>query len=353
MNAGAIRMKNDGKRFEKLVHEYYLSIKNMLGSVGNITLNSIVEGPDGHRQCDITIEHDSLGTKYRTLIECKDHSKPIKVEVVDAFTSKLGDLKFNKGIIVSRSGFQAGAISKATRFGIDLYSFNEVSKVASGINKNMPVLHLVMDITHLDIVFDVYPDFVLPLYGLSPGFATEVDMDGFLCTYFRPDYRLLKGKGYKRIKPLMPLSMQSMTMPVEGCYLIQDHALSNIDAYASYDTVAYLGRLDDVSQYFVKKNEVDGSEELHIPPDQIARLHGELPFFADTGDVPRYLFEGGIVTYSLVLEQVLKRKGLFPLDKIRETFELNFGGLNKPSGQWVAHFKEPDLSVSEQIENET
>jgi len=48
-------------------------------------------------------------------IEAKYWKQRVTVEKVDAFTTKLRDCGFDKGIIISAKGFQAGAIESAKR----------------------------------------------------------------------------------------------------------------------------------------------------------------------------------------------------------------------------------------------
>lgn len=324
------------------MHDYYNEIARHYGDDANIKLDEKVEGPDGQRQCDIIIEHSYLGTKYRTLIECKDYSSSVAILHVDALSSKLDDLNCNKGVIVARTGFQRGAIDKAARKGIDLYSFSEATKAVSDLNMRLPVLHLVIKIKELSLVFDATPEIVPPLIQLTSEVSSEMSTHAFVIKHLMPDHRFLSGIGFKRVRPERELSLRSITDHF-GFHLIQDHVLSNMSAYVKHETTAYLGALRDVKNFFVRKNVVSGKEDVWIPSGYISKLREDLPFFSDTGSVPEYLFKGGFKTYSFDLDEPIPRKGLFDLELVRDAFESRYGGLPPPSGKWLAVYTQEDI----------
>jgi hypothetical protein len=51
-------------------------------------------------------------------IECKDHSKPVDLPIVEQFANKLKDENAKGGIIISNSGFTQAALNTAKRYGI-------------------------------------------------------------------------------------------------------------------------------------------------------------------------------------------------------------------------------------------
>jgi hypothetical protein len=334
---------NTGKDFERFVHGYYCQISSNLGSEAKITLDEKVVGPDGERQCDIVIEHEHLGLNYRTLIECKDYSLRIPILHVDALASKLADLKFSKGVIVSRNGFQSGASEKAKRIGIDLLSFVEANATAHNLNMDTPFLHLAMTVSELSLVFDADPDFVPPLIRLTPEPSQERNIISFLATYLRPDPRLLDGKGYKRIIPNEELTLRTVTKPEAGNFLMLDHRLLNIEAYVTFKTRAYLGRLGEVSSLYIRRNLIANEDAAYIPPEAISKLDQDLAFFGDSGDVPRYLFEGGFVSFGIEVEKNMEQRGLFVLERSKEPFEFRYSGLTPPKGKWLSVFASSDI----------
>lgn len=75
---------------------------------------------DGEFQIDIKITFDFLGADYITLVECKRHKTPIKREVVQILKDKIERIGAHKGILVSTSDFQKGALDYSKIHGIAL-----------------------------------------------------------------------------------------------------------------------------------------------------------------------------------------------------------------------------------------
>ena len=60
------------------------------------------------------------------IIECKDYpDRRVGVDEVEEFSSKLGQVAAHKGTIVTRKGFQSGAISLATSYKIGLMTLSK------------------------------------------------------------------------------------------------------------------------------------------------------------------------------------------------------------------------------------
>jgi hypothetical protein len=68
-----------------------------------------MEGPDGKRDCDVSVRGMRQGVPYFALVECKDwkKEKPVGIGVVDALDSKRRDLNADLAVIYSNSGFTA------------------------------------------------------------------------------------------------------------------------------------------------------------------------------------------------------------------------------------------------------
>ena len=80
-----------------------------------------VKGASGEYEIDILVELQLYeGIRIRILIECKRYRNPIKREIVMALESKLRDIGAHKGIVVSTSDFQSGAVKFAKTHGIAL-----------------------------------------------------------------------------------------------------------------------------------------------------------------------------------------------------------------------------------------
>ena len=87
--------------------------------------NKIVEVSDGNYQIDGYIEFDLMGVTYKTLVECKHYKSSIEREKVQILYDKLRACGAQKGILISSSSFQSGAITYATQHGIALVQLTE------------------------------------------------------------------------------------------------------------------------------------------------------------------------------------------------------------------------------------
>lgn len=110
-------MANDGKSLERLV----ALIEAALGADG-VNVETRKRLPD--RITGKCREHDVLVTITRAhhvvqiALECRDHSRPVTVGMVEAFHQKCQDTGIQKGAIVSTSGFWKTAREKAAHYGI-------------------------------------------------------------------------------------------------------------------------------------------------------------------------------------------------------------------------------------------
>ncbi|MCK5136640.1 MAG: restriction endonuclease [Bacteroidales bacterium] len=105
--------------FEKAVMKLFMSLPDELVSK-SIEHNVKIPGIDGIYQIDIKLTFEVFGANFLVLIECKRYSSPVKREAVQILHSKLSSLGAQKGVLVSTSGFQRGAIQYAKEHGIAL-----------------------------------------------------------------------------------------------------------------------------------------------------------------------------------------------------------------------------------------
>ena len=61
-----------------------------------------------------------------TLIECKFQGQPVEQEIVDSLVGVLDNSDANKGVIVSKNGFQSGAKERAEGSGIELWTLRQI-----------------------------------------------------------------------------------------------------------------------------------------------------------------------------------------------------------------------------------
>ena len=110
--------------FEK----YSLYILNQqIRGLDNVTFehNAVIKKSDGTYQIDGVIRFTVMGLQYTTLVECKHYRSPISREKVQVLYDKIRAIGAHKGIIVSTSNFQSGAIKYATEHGIALIQITE------------------------------------------------------------------------------------------------------------------------------------------------------------------------------------------------------------------------------------
>lgn len=121
-------MSKPGKEFEKLTQRIYQAILDQEG-LGTITVEHDVTltGASGAtHQVDVYWEFQHAGVTYETLVSCKDWTDAVPKKEVSDLAGVLEDLRRPAvGIVVSRSGFQEGAVKYAAGSGIKLCTVSE------------------------------------------------------------------------------------------------------------------------------------------------------------------------------------------------------------------------------------
>lgn len=119
--------KNTGKPYEKLTQKIFSQIVNQ-NSVQNIDVQHDITlpGRTTSHQIDVYWKFEVGGLQYETVIQAKDWKNKVKKEQMLAFKAILDDLPSGtKGVFVSKSGFQSGAVEVAQAHGITLYELRE------------------------------------------------------------------------------------------------------------------------------------------------------------------------------------------------------------------------------------
>lgn len=114
-----------------------------------ITHNKIIHAHDGRYQIDIYAEFTAMGVQFKVLCECKRYTNRVNRDKVAILHRKLESIGAHKGILISTSDFQSGAIEYAKTYGIALikaedYRFEYLSH-SSGEpepNENDPFYYL-------------------------------------------------------------------------------------------------------------------------------------------------------------------------------------------------------------------
>ena len=110
---------------------YALSIlrKQFVGkeNVENYTMehNVHIDTYDGTYQIDGLIKFYLLGAAFKVLVECKKYKNSVKREQVQALKGKIDSIGAQKGIFISTSSFQSGALEYARKHGIALITITD------------------------------------------------------------------------------------------------------------------------------------------------------------------------------------------------------------------------------------
>jgi hypothetical protein len=87
----------------------------------NIIHNKKIKKNDEDYQIDVFVEFMALKAKFKIFVECKRQKRPVERDEVILLNEKVQNLAAHKGILISTSGFQSGAIKRAEENGIALW----------------------------------------------------------------------------------------------------------------------------------------------------------------------------------------------------------------------------------------
>lgn len=116
-------MKNTGVEYEKLTQRIFSLIVNQ-NRVETIDVQQhvILQGKKNRHEIDVYWKFTDGVSEFETIIQAKDWNSKVKMEQIYALSGIINDLPGTvKGIFVSKSGYQEGAITAAEGCGIDLY----------------------------------------------------------------------------------------------------------------------------------------------------------------------------------------------------------------------------------------
>ena len=125
--------------------------------------NKLYKANDGIYQLDGYIEYMLLGVKIKIIVECKRYSSPVKRDTVVLLHSKLNSIGANKGILMSSSGFQSGAVEYAKEHGVALLQV--VDKFVLTIQNSVSHKNIL-----LDAIYSTMPKHVIMMYDLNCDF---------------------------------------------------------------------------------------------------------------------------------------------------------------------------------------
>ncbi len=89
--------------------------------------NERIRTDDGSYQIDGVVRFETMGVKFTVLIECKHYKNPVSREKIQVLYDKIRAVGAHKGIFISTSNFQSGALEYAAKHGIALIQITEAS----------------------------------------------------------------------------------------------------------------------------------------------------------------------------------------------------------------------------------
>lgn len=106
----------------------------------SIIHNHKIETDDGNYQIDIYAEFVALSVRFGVIVECKRYTRPVEREKIVVLSEKVRSLGGHKGILISTSGFQSGALQYARKHGIALLQIfdKHVMHIQNSINSINP-----------------------------------------------------------------------------------------------------------------------------------------------------------------------------------------------------------------------
>ena len=136
---------SSGAEFEEYVRGIYSLLLNLKdeGIVVTGGSNTFLKGISGEvYQIDVYYEFERAGIRHRVIIECKDWKSPVKREVINALESKVRDIPGVIGVIISRSGYQSGAINFSRQKGILALTSDELPSLGFLIGERLKTVAL-------------------------------------------------------------------------------------------------------------------------------------------------------------------------------------------------------------------
>jgi Restriction endonuclease len=114
------RTRPDWEQLELIIAD----IQRQLAPEAEVRHDHWVKGRSGRRRkLDITVSQKIGAYPIFIVFDCKRHAKPVKMKDVEAFAGQCEDVKANLGVMISNSGFDAGAKAVAAQKNIILQTY--------------------------------------------------------------------------------------------------------------------------------------------------------------------------------------------------------------------------------------
>ena len=120
--------KNTGQDFESYVQYVYSTLLNLRGEKTQVSRRTTFQLATGDSyEVDVYYEFSKVGVRHRVAIECKDWKRPVDQGKILEFHQKIKNIGHDVvGVVVSRSGYQAGVEKVAARHNISLLTADDL-----------------------------------------------------------------------------------------------------------------------------------------------------------------------------------------------------------------------------------
>lgn len=130
---------NTGKDFESYVQYVYSTLLNLRGEKTQVSRRTTFKLPTGDSyEIDVYYEFIKVGIRHRVAIECKDWRRPVDQGKILEFHQKIKNIGNDIiGIVVSRSGYQAGVEMVAARHNISLLTADDLPSLPELVGRQI------------------------------------------------------------------------------------------------------------------------------------------------------------------------------------------------------------------------
>lgn len=133
------KIQNTGRDFESYVQYVYSTLLNLRGEKTQVSRRTTFQLPTGDSyEVDVYYEFSRVGIRHRVAIECKDWKRPIDQGKILEFHQKIKNIGHDViGIVVSRSGYQAGVELVAARHNISLLTADDLPSLPELVGRQL------------------------------------------------------------------------------------------------------------------------------------------------------------------------------------------------------------------------
>jgi hypothetical protein len=111
--------------------QYQNEVATLFRAAGcDAKVEEIVEGARGAHAIDVYVTFKQYGINSVWIVECKYWNRRVSKEKVMALSGIVADCGADKGIIISKNGFQSGAVRAASKTNIILTSLEELTNIS-------------------------------------------------------------------------------------------------------------------------------------------------------------------------------------------------------------------------------